>query len=77
MSKPTLKKDFWEELDKLLTPTQPPSDSFTVRDFMKRRGFTSISTGCRLLRPLVEAGKLVCNEFVVKGHRQKYYSLPK
>ena len=77
MAKPQLKKDFWEELDKLLTPTQPPPDAFTAQQFMQRKGLKSSASGTRVLRPLVWAKKLECKQYLVNGKLTNFYSLPK
>lgn len=79
MPKPQLKKDFWEELDKLLGPKgiEPPPNSFTAREFATRKGYKSSGYVSTILRDLVDSGKLLVTTCVVKGRLQNYYYLPK
>jgi hypothetical protein len=49
--------DLWQQLDEALKDVEPPSDSFTLEEFMKRRNL-SRGKAQRQIRHLKEIGKV-------------------
>ena len=78
MPKPALKKDFWDELDKLVAPPvlEPPKDSFTIEDFCSRRN-QGVVQSRKKLNDLIKEGKLLVTKVKLGQYSKNYYHLPK
>jgi len=48
--------DMWQQVDKALTATEPPPDSFSLEDFMHRRGGITRGVAQGQIRRLRESG---------------------
>lgn len=70
MSKPQLKKDFWEELDLLLKEPDPPENSITAFDYADKEKIP-LTTAKHRLNNLVQQNKLK----KIKFNRKSYYYL--